>query len=523
MLYNILINRNNGDFMKNFNKTKNILLCLSLVLSLLFQSCSGEDTSSSNSCSHADSDNNGICDTCSESVIVVVDFYVLNDLHGKIDDTSEQPGVDELTTFLKKSKSSDDNAFFLSSGDMWQGSAESNLTKGKIVTDWMNSLDFTAMTLGNHEFDWGEEFIEENSKIAEFPFLAINVFDKETNQRVSYAKPSVMVECDGIQIGIIGAIGDCYSSISSEYTQGVYFKTGNQLSALVKDEAHSLRNKGADFIVYSLHDGFGSSKNSVTGISDSQLSSYYDVELSNGFVDLVFEGHTHQKYVMTDKYGVYHLQNGGENKGISHAEIGINSVNGKVKTREARFISTDVYSNLNDDPIIDQLKEKYENQLDSAYKVIGQNPSKMSSNQIKQLVAKLYYQKGVAHWGEKYDIALGGGYISVRSPYNLQSGDVTYAQLQTLLPFDNSLVLCSIQGKYLESRFFNTNNSDYFIHYESYGSSVKNNVDYNKTYYIVTDTYCSQYAPNHLTVVEYLDNSTFARDLVADYFKSLNK
>ncbi len=502
---------------------KKFLLYLLVIASVLVSGCGEEASFSSgntNLCeSHSDSDNNGLCDDCSVSVLVVVDFYVLNDLHGKFDDSSNQEGVDELTTFLKKSKETDDNAFFISSGDMWQGSSESNLTKGLIITDWMNELDFVCMTLGNHEFDWGEEYIKKNEKAAEFPFLAINIFDKKTNNRVSYADSSVMVNCGDLQIGIIGAIGDCYSSISAEKTENVYFKTGNELSALVKEESTKLRNQGADFIVYSLHDGFGSSKNTQTGISDSQLSSYYDVELSNGFVDLVFEGHTHQKYVMTDKYGVYHLQNGGENKGISHVEVSVNSANGKNKTRSANFISVDSYSNLSDDPLVDNLLDKYKEEIKQSYEVVGNNPSKMSSEDIKQLVAKLYYEKGIERWGKDYDIVLGGGYISVRSPYKLNAGEVKYSDLQTLLPFDNAIVLCSIQGKYLSSRFFSSNNSDYFIHYESYGSSVKNNIDYNKTYYIVTDTYCSQYAPNKLTVVEYLDETTFARDLVAEYFK----
>lgn len=501
---------------------KKSILCIILSLLLLLCSCDTEITTPK--CDgHKDREDDGKCDFCGVSLLVNFDLYVLNDLHGKFDDTDTQTGVDELTTFLKKSRLTDDNAFFLSSGDMWQGSAESNQTKGQIITEWMNGLNFVSMTLGNHEYDWGEEYIEKNAQLAKFPFLAINIFDKETNKRVEYADASVLVECDGIQIGIIGAIGDCYSSISGELTEGVYFKTGNELSKLVREESKRLKGQGADFIVYSLHDGFGSSKSSASGISDSQLSSYYDIELSNGYVDLVFEGHTHQKYVLTDKYGVYHLQNGGDNQGISHTEVVVNSITFTSNVNTAEFISTSVYGSLEDDPDVDYLLDKYKNEIEDAFKVVGTNPQKMSSNDIKQLVAQLYYKAGEKRWGDKYKIALGGGYISVRSPNKLEAGEVNYSTLQTLLPFDNKIVLCSIKGSDLSNRFFNTNNSDYYIHYESYGSSVKINIQPNETYYIVTDTYCSQYAPNRLTVVEYYDDTTFARDLVADYFSQLNK
>ena len=215
------------------------------------------DPPADNTCKqHADDDNNGVCDLCFKSVFIFFDFYSINDLHGKLADADTHIGVDELTTYLKNARKNDENAFFLSAGDMWQGSPESNLTNGLIITDWMNELGFTAMTLGNHEFDWGEDAIKLNAEAAEFPLLAINVFDRDTNERVEYCQASVVVEGDGLQIGIIGAIGDCYSSIASDKSAGVYFKTGRDLTALVKAESERLRQQGVDYIIYSIHDGY---------------------------------------------------------------------------------------------------------------------------------------------------------------------------------------------------------------------------------------------------------------------------
>ena len=80
-------------------------------------------------------------------------------------------------------------------------------------------MGFVAMALGNHEYDWGEEYVEANAELAEFPFIAINIYDRDTNQLVDYCQPSVVVEAGDIQIGIIGAMGNCYSSIASEKSQ----------------------------------------------------------------------------------------------------------------------------------------------------------------------------------------------------------------------------------------------------------------------------------------------------------------
>lgn len=509
-----------------------LILGITLLLGGCFSTESGNNSSDSSSnstqnggntssnCQHVDEDDNGQCDTCTETVKVTFDFFAVNDLHGKFSDTDSQPGVDELTTYLKTAKTENENTILLSSGDMWQGSSESNLTKGKIITDWMNELDFTAMTLGNHEFDWGEDYIKENEAIAEFPFLAINIYDESTNALVEYCQPSVMVEKSGVKIGIIGAIGDCYSSISADKVQDVYFKTGAQLTSLVKAESQKLRQAGADFIVYSIHDGYGNSSSSTTTVADNRLSSYYDVALSNGYVDLVFEGHTHQRYVLKDSKGVYHLQDGGDNDGISHAEVTINYVNDSYVINEAKFVSTSVYKNsYADDPIVDTLMTKYEKEIALANKVLGKNDRVRNSDELRQIIADEYYRVGVEKWGDTYDIVLGGGYQGVRSPYDLRAGTITYGDVQSIFPFDNQLVLCSVSGSKLRSQFFESTNANYFIGYGEYGATVKNNIEDGKTYYIVTDTYSSLYGPNGLTEIERYDETTFARDLLAAYIE----
>ena len=465
---------------------------------------------------HTDENNDGTCDDCGISVVIVLDLFALNDLHGKFADTSAQVGVDELTTYLKNAYATEDHVILLSSGDMWQGSSESNLTKGFIVTEWMNELDFVSMTLGNHEYDWGESFVENNATLAGFPFLAINIFDRDTGERVSYCRPSVLVQRGCARIGIIGAMGDCYSSVSGEVSGDFYFKTGRELTELVKDEAELLRAAGADFIIYSVHDGYGSG--GTGSISDSALASYYDPILSEGYVDIVFEGHTHQSYVLKDGDGVYHLQGGGDNKGITHAEATINFANGNSTVTTAEIISSSVYADLEDDPIVETLLEKYKDQVSAGDAVLGYNDTYRSGDYLRQLVADLYAKVAEEAFSD-YDVVLGGGFLSVRSPYNLAAGEVTYARLQMLMPFDNTLVLCSVKGSDLKSKFINTSNDNYFISYTAYGASLNGRIDNNATYYIVVDTYTSTYAPNRLTEVARYTEGVYARDLLADYVR----
>lgn len=469
---------------------------------------------------HTDADDDGMCDVCSSALLVTFDFYCINDLHGKIADADTHPGVDELTTFLEKARQHNKNTIVLSAGDMWQGSAESNMTRGNLTTEWMNEVGFAAMTLGNHEFDWGEDPIAHNEEIAQFPFLAINIYDRQTNQQVEYCSSSVVVDQDGVQIGIIGAMGDCYNSIAVDKVRDVYFITGDALTQLVMEESARLRAAGADFIVYVIHDGYGDSKSaSATPIESYQLQDYYDADLSDSFVDLVFEGHTHQRYILEDPFGIYHLQNKGDNKGISHASVRINPVTGSYTVLDTSLIATGVYANMEDDPIVEQLMEKYADQLSPAGEVLGYNSRLRSKNDLRQLTADLYYRLGMEVWGDAYEIVLGGGFMSVRSPGSLAEGEVTYSDLQGLLPFDNRLALCTISGRDLADKFFFTDHDSYFISFGEYGTKVRKNIDPNATYYIILDSYSYNYAPNHVTVVEEYEDGIYARDLIAQYIR----
>lgn len=479
---------------------------LLLILALLLPGCGRKEACAA----HKDANGDILCDVCGNTVLVYVDFYAINDLHGKLADGSNHPGVDELTTYLKTARAADDHAIFLSVGDMWQGSSESNLTYGRILVDWMNELDFAAMTMGNHEYDWGEVYIEANAEAAEFPFLAINIYDRTTDSLVDYCQPSVVVECGGIQVGIIGAIGDCYSSISADKVQDVYFKTGDALTALVKAESERLRSEGVDVIVYSLHDGWGTTGNGC--FTEEELAPYYDLSLSDGYVDLVFEGHTHQKYLAPDTFGVYHLQHEGDNSGgISHVELAYNTVTGEISVNLAELVS-EWYRDLPDDPIVQQLLEKYEEQISISNMVLGYNAAQRRSSWLRQKVADLYLEAGLEKWGGEYDITLAGGFISVRNPYELPRGEVTYGMLQSLFPFDNELVLCSIRGSDLLSKFIHSQNDNYYIR-----RSGNETIDPNGTYYIVVDTYTSTYAPNRLTEIQRYGADIFARDLLAAY------
>lgn len=376
------------------------------------------------------------------------------------------------------------------------------------------------MTLGNHEFDWKTDKIKTNAELAKFPFLAINVYERATNQRVAYCRSSVMVKKDGAKVGIIGAIGDCYSSISASMCKDVYFKVGSELTALIKAESQNLKKQGADYIVLSIHDGYENSSSYSQSISNSDMT-WYDASLSNGYVDMVFEGHTHQSYMLVDSYGVNHLQAGGQNQGVSNAVAKINYANGK-STTSTKILANSTYEKETHDGIIDTLVETYSSEIGNPDEIIGENGQYRNSYALRTAMASAYLRKGQSMWGSEYDIVLAGGSINVRYPSYLPAGNVTMRQIQMLFPFDNEVQLCAIKGVDLLNRYFN--NTKYYYargnNADSVEARLKNGQDLNKTFYIVSDSWNSDYSINNLTVIKTLGDVCYPRDCLAEYIKA---
>ena len=388
---------------------------------------------------------------------------------------------------------------------MWQGSVESGLTRGNLVTEWMNSMDFVSMTVGNHEFDWGQEYIASNQELANFPTLGINVLYKSNNQRVNYLSPSTTFTRGDAKIGVIGAIGNCYSSVSRSKVADITFATGYTLTNLVKTEATRLRNQEkCVFIIYSIHGSF----------SDGD----YDTELSTGkYVDLVLEGHTHNKYVEIDEGGVYHVQSNAYNENFYRITVDLNLANNTYSVNTPvsydLYESSSPYRGYAEDADTKAIFNKYKDKYEFAYEVSGYNESNRYSSALKQKVADLYYDYGNTTWGSQYNLILGGGYISCRGS-NLPQGDVTYADLYNLFPFDNDVSLCSVSGRDLRSTQFITGSSNYFTEWSSYGESIKDNIDDSTTYYLVTDTYTVDYYTSLNVIAKFENGGIYARDLL---------
>ena len=94
----------------------------------------------------------------------------------------------------------------LNGGDNFQGSLFYTTYKGEAEAEFLNQMKFDAMTVGNHEFDDGEDALAPFLDVIKFPVLQANVKASAASKVGDRIKPSIVLEVGGQKIGIIGAV-----------------------------------------------------------------------------------------------------------------------------------------------------------------------------------------------------------------------------------------------------------------------------------------------------------------------------
>lgn len=434
-----------------------------------------------------------------------IDFYTINDTHGAADENVDsssntyQAGIKKLSGFLmNEERRAPEEVVALCSGDMWQGGMQSNYTRGKSMVDWMNVAGFESMAIGNHEFDWKAENIEENSKLADFPFLAINITDPSGN-RPSWAKPSKVISRGGVRIGVVGAIGNVASSISVSSLGGYSFNW-SETTKMVESEAKRLRiEEGCDLVVLSLHYSTG----------ESFLASTYW-----GEIDAVFEGHTHKSYSFVDSYGIPHVQTYGNGSNFRNVSFKFDESKQKYVYDSDRNIDVNtITGSYSDEPMASKVYNHYEEMVSSMKKeVVYSTTSVIDASELADFAVKcLYEYYSKLYQGERKFV---GAVVNGGCARQSLTGDITYADIIRALPFENENVYCNIPLGYLQRMASDS-------YYSAYISDVSN-ISSRENVEVVMVSFISDKASSqnqYHFVTEERDGTKFLYDIVADAFR----
>ena len=425
------------------------------------------------------------------------DVYTLNDFHGAtkfVNQTYPEIGLAKLST-LFRSYAEENTSFFLSSGDMWQETIESNSNRGEYVTKAFNRIGLDAMTVGNHEFDWGTEYITKNAAIADYPFLAANIVEKSTGELIEGTVPSVLIDRDGVQVGVIGTIGPTqYSSISYQYAAMYEFE--GEYNHVVS-QAKYLREKGADIVILSAHDGYGS----------SDFTTLKKEMINDASIDMVIAGHTHtfqsEVYTRRDGKKVPLIQAYSSGTAYGHVNFTYNT---EKEELELNTYAVKNFPNLNnveeDQVILDLYKDNYDVDEMKA-EVIGKAKTDFSREKLAILGSTAVYEKikSMPEY-EQYDI-LTCYHNSARNA--LGSGDITFEELFLSYPFDNEIIIYAVNSSYI-TKGWN------YVH-----SGFNTNVSFTGKKYVAGIDYL---AYKQVSLEDGIRTGLFVRDIVKEYIKN---
>src|ERR1044071_10505668 len=117
-------------------------------------------------------------------------------------------GIAKVATLIKRIRKEQPNVVLIDSGDTIQGSplesfhGRKNNQPPDPMMLTMDSLNYDAMAVGNHEYNFGLKVLEKARKEANFPWLSANTYDKATGK--PHYKPYIVKEVAGVKIGILG-------------------------------------------------------------------------------------------------------------------------------------------------------------------------------------------------------------------------------------------------------------------------------------------------------------------------------
>lgn len=165
----------------------------------------------------------------------------------------EAGGMARVASLIKTLKQRSKNPLLLHAGDAMSGTLYFTLFKGQADVELMNEIGFDAFTLGNHEFDEGDEVLARFIDKANFPVISANVEVLKGSVLYDKWKPYIVKEIDGEKVGIIGLETAQKTSASSRPSSAVSFYDEILRAQRYVDE---LRAQGIDKIILLSHFGY---------------------------------------------------------------------------------------------------------------------------------------------------------------------------------------------------------------------------------------------------------------------------
>ena len=396
--------------------------------------------------------------TASEKDLVLVHT---NDVHGRIveekgrDKTTSVVGDAKLATVIENERAKkNQTTVVLDAGDAFQGLPISNSTKGEARAEILNKMNYDAMAVGNHEFDFGLDEAKKYKQILKFPLLSSNTY--VNGARLFEA--STIVDKDktvkGDEVVVIGVTTpETATKTHPKNVQGVTFKDPiPEVLNVVKEIQAKAKATGDDYKTYVVLAHLGVDTTTPNEWRGSTLADELSKSpLLKGKRVVVIDGHSHTVESKTYGDNVTYNQTGSYLNNIGKVTLKPNSLLGTPSLIKASE-TTNVTPNAEVKALVDKIKAKYD--AENAVVVVKNSPVELSGTRenvrvretnLGNVVADSLYEYGQTGFKNKADIAVtnGGGLRETIA----KDKPITKGSVIAVLPFGNTISQISVTGK----------------------------------------------------------------------------
>ena len=382
------------------------------------------------------------------------------DLHGNINpidyytNKADNRGLAKVATLIKRIRKEHSNVLLIDSGDTIQGSPLESFhgRKNNQPIDpmmlVMNSLNYDAMAVGNHEYNFGLKVLEKARGEANFPWLSANTYDIAKQQ--PHYKPYIVKEVAGVRIGILGLTTPGVPNWDNPPNYaGLEF---HEPVSEARKWVPILRDKEkADVVVIAMHMGLG--EDLRTGeVSPGQVAHENEaISIAKEVpgVDVIFMGHTHREVPSLYINGVLLTQANYWGKNLARTDLYLQKTTAgwRLYAKSARTLPTD--DKVEPDPDVTKLAEPYDNETQGwLAKVIGQSAEELTAKEarfrdtaILDLIQKVQLEAG------KADVSM---VASFNSEARIAKGPVSVRDIAGLYVYENTLVVLEVTGQQLK-------------------------------------------------------------------------
>ena len=391
-----------------------------------------------------------------------------SDLHANIwgysyedNKESENNGMARLYTYIQQTRAENPNTILIDAGDDIQGTIMTDDIYNKTpekehpVMTAMNYMGYDAMTLGNHEFNWGIDTMKAITGQAKFPVLAANV--KDAKGELVTGEGWTIVERDGVKVAVIGVVTPDVP-IWDGGKPGIDECTYEAANTAVKDAIAEIGDK-ADVIVVSAHMGLYAEFDEENG-SDSAQKILDD----NPEVDALLVGHYHSKVEeMQGQVPVGGVRNGGRD--IARFDLTLDAAN-NVTSAKIQVVDMEGVTPSQEIRDIPLVKEAHQATIDyisggngedgEAAAPLGTTTAKFQpENEIAGLPEGKLRDTAVMDLINQIQLENSGADVSAAALFkdtsDLPEGNINYGNIFDIYKFDNTLYKVTVTGKELKA------------------------------------------------------------------------